>query len=356
MSSFPTANRRRTPRFVAGSLATLASVVFAMFPGCRSTPPVPKPVTPAIATAAEPDPAPAATLTTEARVEAAREVAEVGDYEEALRIFQSLLSENPTLTTAFIGIGDIHLAQGNYDEAEPAFARAVRLEPSNFDAQFGHGRVLQLLLRFAEAVKAYHRALAIRPYSVDTNVNIATAYLQLEEPDLAVPFAEKAVELDPDNGAARINLGAAYERVGRYGDAIRQYEVAMELMEPSPPLLLNLINAYVSEKRFQEAVNAAEILLQVEPSANAHERMAFAFFRLGQYEDSKNAYRRAVETDPKHWPSWNGIGVNALNRWLASGREDRDAKFEARDAFRNSLRIKSDQPKVVALLSKYYAG
>lgn len=356
MSLLPQAIRRRTPRLVAGLLATTA----AMLPSaCRTTPAEPKPTTPAISTVgpvAEPDPAPAAALTAEARIEAAREIAEVGEYEEALRIFQSLLSENPTLTTAFIGIGDVHLAQGNYDEAEPAFARAVRLEPSNFDAQFGHGRVLQLLLRFAEAVKAYHRALAIRPYSVDTNVNIATAYLQLEEPDLAVPFAEKAVELDPDNGAARINLGAAYERVGRYGDAIRQYEVAMELTEPSPPLLLNLINAYVSEKRFQEAVNAAEILLQVEPSANAHERMAFAYFRLGQYDDSKAAYRRAVETDPQHWPSWNGIGVNALNRWLASDREDRDAKNEARDAFRNSLRIKSDQPKVVALLSKYYAG
>lgn len=301
-------------------------------------------------------PATAPTVTQAERIEVAQQTAEVGDYQEALRLFQSLLSENPTLTTAFIGIGDIHLAQGNYKEAEPAFARAVRLEPENFDAQFGHGRVLQLLNKFAEAVKAYHRALTIRPYDVDSNVNIATSYLQLDEPTLAVPFAEKAVELDPDNGGARINLGAAYERVGRHGDAIMQYELAMELLEPTPPLLLNLINAYIAEKRFQESINTAEILLRVDPSANACERMGFAYFRMGDFPKSLAAYRRGVALDPTHWPSWNGIGVNALNTWLSSDRKDQQAMVEARDAFRNSLRINSDQPKVLAILSKYYTS
>ncbi|MGA1401394.1 MAG: tetratricopeptide repeat protein, partial [Phycisphaerales bacterium] len=256
----------------------------------------------------------------------------------------------------FIGIGDIHLAQGNYKEAEPAFARAVRLEPENFDAQYGHGRVLQMLKRFADAVKAYHRALTIRPYDVEANIDIATSYLQLEEPTLAVPFAEKAVELDPDNGSARINLGAAYERVGRHGDAIMQYELALELLEPSPPVLLNLINAYIAEKRFQESINTAEVLLRIEESANACERMGFAYFRMGEFQKSLDAYRRAVRIDPAHWPSWNGIGVNALNTWLSSDRKDQKAMAEARDAFRTSLRINADQPKVVALLSKYYTG
>jgi tetratricopeptide (TPR) repeat protein len=290
------------------------------------------------------------------RVETARIVAESGEYEEALRIFQALLAENPTLTTAFIGIGGVHLARGNYREAEPAFARAVRLEPGNFDAQFGHGRVLQLLERFSEAVRAYHRALMIRPFHVDSNVNIATAYLQMNEPGLAVPFAEKAVDLDPDNGAARSNLGAAYERVGRIADAIRQYEIALELLEPSPPLLLNLMNAYASERRFREAINTGEILVRIAPSANAFERMGFAHFRLGEFDASKRMYRRAIEIEPGHFPSWNGIGVNALNAWLASDRTDRVAMVEARDAFRNSLRINSDQPRVVSLLSRYFTG
>lgn len=301
-------------------------------------------------------PAPVATESQQERVEDAQAAAQAGDYQEALDLFKSLLAENPTLTTAFLGIGEIHLARGDYAQAEPAYARAVRLEPGNFDAQYGHGRVLQLLQRFADAVRAYQRALTIRPYHVDANMNLATAYLQLDEPSLAVPFAEKAVELAPDNGGARVNLGAAYERVGRTAEAILQYEMALELTEPSVPLLLNLVNAYAAERRFQEAINAAQILVSLEANANAYERMGFAYFRLGDYERSKQAYREAVRLDPAHWPSWNGIGVNSLNAWLSSERRDRDAMIEARDAFRASLRINPDQPKVVALLGKYYAG
>lgn len=352
----PAATSRRIPRpLIGAALAGVAASVLTL-PSCRSRPNATAPVPVRSVPVEVARPATAPTPTQAERIEIAQQNVEVGDYQEALRLFQSLLSENPTLTTAFIGIGDIHLAQGNYKEAEPAFARAVRLEPENFDAQYGHGRVLHMLKRFADAVKAYHRALTIRPYDVEANIDIATSYLQLDEPSLAVPFAEKAVELDPDNGAARINLGAAYERVGRHGDAIMQYELAMELLEPSPPVLLNLINAYLAEKRFQESINTAEILLRIEESANACERMGFAYFRMGEFQKSLEAYRRAVRFDPSHWPSWNGIGVNALNTWLSSDRKDQKAMMEARDAFRNSLRINSDQPKVVALLGKYYTG
>ncbi len=347
---------RRIPRpLVVAALASVAVSTLTLV-SCRNRPTAPASVPVRSVPIEIARPATTPTPTQAERVEIAQQTADVGDYQEALRLFQSLLSENPTLTTAFIGIGDIHLAQGNYKEAEPAFARAVRLEPENFDAQYGHGRVLQMLKRFADAVKAYHRALTIRPYDVEANINIATSYLQLDEPTLAVPFAEKAVELDPDSGSARINLGAAYERVGRHGDAIMQYELALELLEPSPPVLLNLINAYIAEKRFQESINTAEILLRIEDSANACERMGFAYFRMGEFQKSLDAYRRAVRIDPGHWPSWNGIGVNALNTWLSSDRKDQKAMAEARDAFRNSLRINADQPKVVALLSKYYTG
>lgn len=300
--------------------------------------------------------APAPNPVQQRRLATAQETAAAGDYEEALRLFQSLLSENPTLTTAFIGIGEVHLARGNYRDAEPAYARAVRLEPGSFDAQFGHARVLQLLERFTEAVRAYQRAITIRPHHLEANLGLSTAYLQLGEPALAVPFAERSVHLDPDSGAARSNLGAAYERVGRTADAIRQYEIAMELLETSPQLLMNLMNAYIAERRFREAISTGEVLAGVDPAANVFERMAFAHFRLGEYPQSRDLYRRAVEIDPAHFPSWNGIGVNALNAWLASERNDAEAMVEAREAFRTSLRINPDQPRVVSLLSRYYAG
>ena len=276
-----------------------------------------------------------------------------GEYQVALAVFRQILARNPTIATAYIGIGKIYMIQQDYEAAEPVLARAARLEPRNFDAQFGHGRALQMLDRFIDAVRAYHRALTIRPDSLVANQTIATTYIQMGEPSSALIFAEKAVEIDPASGPARVNLAAIYQDIGRTADAIRQYEAAVELMEPTPPLLLSLIKALAQEKRYVDAKNTAEYLVKLDPSARAWERLGWCAFRLGDYQQSIESYRESVQVDPFYWPALNGIGCNALNTWLLSGKADSSAFLEARQALRRSLRANPDQQKVISLLSQY---
>lgn len=276
-----------------------------------------------------------------------------GEYEVALAAFREILAHDPTVAGAYVGIGEIYLMRQDYADAEGVLARAVRLESRNFDAQYGHGRALQMLGRFAEAVRAYHRALTIRPDSVDANRHMATTYLQMGEPAGALVFAEKAVELDPANGPARANLGTIYREAGRSSDAIHQYEAAIELMEATPPLLTNLITALVDQERYVDAMNAAEDLVTLAPSAQSWERLGWSAFRAGNYRKSIEAYRDAVAIEPDFWPALNGVGCNALNTWLSSGKRDGPAFLEAREAFRRSVRVNPDQQKVISLLSQY---
>jgi len=284
----------------------------------------------------------------------AKQAVEAGDYDTALESFRSILAENPTITDAYLGIGEIYIIQEDFDRAEPVYARAAKLEPRNYDAQYGHGLALQMLGKFVDAVKAYHRALTLDPDSPEANINIATSYLQLGRTRSALVFAEKAVEVAPDNGSAHVNLGAIYEQMGRNEDAIDQYILALEMIEDNrAPVMLNLVNVLAREHRYQEAINTAENLIRIQPSANAYERLGWAYFRLGQYQKSLEAYQRAVRRDPNHWPSLNGVGINALNEWLLSKKSDEQAWQTARNAFRRSLRVNRNQPKLVALMSNY---
>lgn len=278
---------------------------------------------------------------------------DAGNYDEALALFNDLLSENPTLVDAHLGVGRTYEKMGELEKAEPAYARAASLDAENFEAQFGHARVLSGLERWTEAIRAFHRALVVRPDSRDANAGMADAYLKLNQAQEALTFAEKAVELSPDDGEARVRLAVALERLGRNADAIRTYETALELVEPRDGILTSLVNLYAAEKRYVEAINTAEELIRLAPSANAYERLGWAQFRVGAYDRSAEAYRKGVELDGDHWPSLNGVATNALNRWLQSSRKDDAARLEARSAFQKSLRINPDQPKVVAILTKY---
>lgn len=287
------------------------------------------------------------------KLDAASAAKSSGDYDEALTLFRDILSDNPTVVPAYLGIGDIYMVQKEYDRAEPAYARAARYEPENFDAQYGHGLALQMLNRFAEAIRAYQRALLIEPDDPKANLNLATVHLQMNEARNALPYARIAVLADPGSGPARVNLGAIYEQLGRNSQAIEQYLAALELMEPSEPLMMNLISVLAKEQRYEEAVSTAENLVRLVPSANAYERLGWAYFRLKDYDRSMQAYRDAVGIDANHWPSLNGIGVNALNKWLLSKRRDQQALGEARTAFRRSLQIEPGQLKLVTLMSNY---
>ncbi|MHC4948969.1 MAG: tetratricopeptide repeat protein, partial [Planctomycetota bacterium] len=289
----------------------------------------------------------------QAQLEEARAARQTGDYDLALTMFREILADNPTVVPAYLGIGDIHMEREEYERAEPAYERAARLDPDNYDAQLGHGLALRMLERFAEALRAFHKAMSIEPESAEANLQMASTYLQLNQARSALAHARMAVLLDANSGPAHVNLGAVYEQMGRNADAIEEYLAASELMEPTPTLMLSLITVLAREKRYQEAVNTAENLVRLDPSANAYERLGWGYFRLGDFQQSIVAYRRAVELDPDHWPSWNGIGVNALNRWLLSGRNERDSFRESRTAFRRSLDLNPEQVKVITLMSNY---
>ena len=290
----------------------------------------------------------------QARLSAADQAAGTEDYETALRIFRELLQENPTLASAYTGMGSVHEKRGDLTLAEPAYARAAALDPGDFSAVSGHGRVLEALGRVKEAVISYQRALMIRPRDIGSNLAMSRLMLLTEQPESAVAFAERAVKIDPQDGQARLQYARALSRAGRGIDAIREYEAACELIEPPAEVMFALVNAYAKEKRYREAANAAEALVKTAPSAGAFERLGWALFRLNEFEASDRAYRKAIELDAAYWPALNGAGVNALNAWIQAGKSAEDPRRdEARAMLQRSLKSNPDQPKVAGLLLKY---
>lgn len=292
-------------------------------------------------------------VSAQGRVATGQEMLESGRLDEALAEFSRAIAENPTLTVAHVGLGDIHRQKGDYAAAQQAYRKAAELEPGNFKAQYSDGLMLQLLNRLAEAVRAYLRALSIQPSDFDANRNLATAYLQLSEPHQALAYARKAVQVRPKDGPARVNLGAVYAAMGRHNEAVLEYQAAAELMDLTPPLLLNLADSLGKAGRRQEMINTLEQLLKIEPSAPAHERMGFALFKLGRYDDALSSFRAALKLDADYYPALNGVGVCLMNQYLLAGRGDTSLRDEALRALRRSVQLNRDQPKIIELITRY---
>lgn len=276
-----------------------------------------------------------------------------GDTEAALGILRTILAERPGFGAAYVDMGEIYLQLEQAANAEVVLARAARLEPDNFDAWYGNGQALEMLDRLAAAAEAYRRALVISPQSAEVNEQLAAINMRMGIPRRAVIFAEKALQLSPDSGPARAALGAIYEQTGRYEDAAEQFQEALQLMEPTRPVLVSFINVLVIQLRYRDAGNVAKKLIRIDPSADAYERLGWCSARLEELDESLQAYRTALEWDPRHVRALTGLGTTALGKWLASDRQDAASQEEAAEALKRSLQIDSDQPEVLDLLLKY---
>ena len=292
------------------------------------------------------DPAQAALAKAEA-------LAKAGNPDAALSEFEKAIEINPTLTVAYLGAGDIYREKGDYHGAERNYGKAANLEPGNFSAQYLHGLSLQLLERFGEAVRAYLRALQLRPDDFNANLNLGTTYIQLGEPAQALSFAQKAVQLNPSSAEARTNLGAAYSILDRHEEAVIEFQQAGELTDLSAPLLLNLANSLGRIRRYDEMVNTLTQLTKSEPTANAYERLGAGLFHLRRYDESLTAYRKALDIDPNHYPALNGVGVCLMNQWVFSKQTDEAARQQALAAWRRSVQIERDQPKIMELIGRF---
>ena len=287
------------------------------------------------------------------RLRNARQVAERGDYKEALAEFRSLIAANPRLVEARVGIAETSLVQGDLRAAQRAYEAALRSDPRNAESMVGLGRVHAAAGRDNDAILAYRRALAQSPANLRAVSGIADALERSGNLQSAVPFLERMAAAEGAGADAWSRLGRAYLAAGRLQDATAAYEEAVAADEVSEGTMDGLVAAYAAESRFSEASSAAGEFARRWPSAVASERAAWLAFRAGDYDRSIAAYRLAAQQDPRSVRAWNGVGVCALNSWLLSDRLDGASREEARRALERSLELDPAQAKVARLLSQY---
>ena len=283
----------------------------------------------------------------------ADQLAAQGRYAEALEVLGRAIEENPTLTSAYVAMGEIHLDQNDAGAAEQRFRQATLIDASDSEAHRGLGDALVMLERFTEAVRSYLRALRIRPNDARANAGLASSYLALDEPMAALPFAERARALEPAMASARATLAGTYAALGRHTDAVREYEAALELEDLEPDLLLGLAESLGRLDRYQEMANTLRTAISITDSAAAHERLGFAHFKLRQYTAADASFRRALQLEPEYFPALNGLGVVLLNDYLLNNQQNAAVRDEAMGLLRRSLRQNQSQPRISELVERF---
>ena len=172
---------------------------------------------------------------------------------------------------------------GNYQEALPLFQLVTSTNPGYIEAWVLGGNCARELGRPQEAVKAYQQALSIRPDYALAYENLGVAYLRSEQFEKAVAASQQAIHLNPNVPYPYNNLGVAYARQGNYRRAIESYQRALQIQSDLVDTLVNLGVSHALLGHNSEAIKAFKQAIRLRPDdAEAHSHLVVCYWNTGE--------------------------------------------------------------------------
>jgi tetratricopeptide (TPR) repeat protein len=194
--------------------------------------------------------------------------------------------------------------QEGLESAADLLSRAIEVDPSFVVAQFELGRVHQALGNRWKAAAQFRAATQLDPAYPEPYKALGDLLLAAPRRlfDQAVEAYQKAIERRSFYAEAHVGLGDALAAKGDIDSAIAAYQRALTHNPANPRVHVSLGKIYYGEKGlYYEAVNAYKRAIDLDPrSLDARMGLGEVYEEKGLYREAIEEYRRVIDADPAH--------------------------------------------------------
>lgn len=147
-------------------------------------------------------------------------------FEEAARLYQDILTNEPGHLRALTGLGLSMLKLQKPAEAIHYLSRAITISPAN--AQLFSERAVAFFLnnQLAKALEDFDVAQSLEPHNPYRYSSRAFVKNTMGDTPGAIADYEKAIALDPEDAISLNNLGLIQEKLGYQEQAKRNFSMA----------------------------------------------------------------------------------------------------------------------------------
>ena len=187
------------------------------------------------------------------------------DFSLALRIYDSLLKEEPDNKEYLSCVGNIYEKTNSDAKALGYFQRIIKNSPNDFDALNHIGGIFRRLKMYNEAVIVLKKALATGKDTAEVNYNLGFTYKLMGKTQEAITCFESAITENPVDALAYNQLGLIYFRSGDFRKSITIYKTGLQIDTNHPILQYNLAKSYEAVNEIANASSAYESALKAKP-------------------------------------------------------------------------------------------
>ena len=138
-------------------------------------------------------------------------------------------------------------------EALKHFETALSQNPKLIEAQSNIGFVYLTRHEYRKAIGTFNKALALNERHVNTLNGLATAYAFNGEISHALATFDKLTTLSPGNSEYYFNKGSILQKAGRLDEAHKAYDEALRIQPSNQFALFNLGTLLENEGKLEEA-------------------------------------------------------------------------------------------------------
>jgi len=219
------------------------------------------------------------------------------NYNSAANYFQKVIDLDIKNRIGWIFKGFVLSDADSLDSAEKHYKKSLDYLPNDPFLLTFHGIALQRLNRDQEAIIQFKKALLIDSTSVNTLVSYGVSLNRLNRFEEAILPLQQAIELDPSNYTALSSLGMIYDRLKMYVQCDSLYENALRLF-PDDPLFMNNYAYSLAERseNLDFALEMAKKAVAADPENDAYQdTIGWIYYMLGMYDLALIHIKKSVE-------------------------------------------------------------
>lgn len=228
--------------------------------------------------------------------------------EEAKKLLEEILAEDPENLNALIKLGDIYSSQGEYIKAKEYYQRARDVQPNNIDVLFSLEQLMERTERWTDAIRYLDEILDID----DENLNALYAKREIlerlerwDELVLIQKVILKSEKSEKERKNAREALvGYKYE-YGRYSlengeleKAKKAFRTVLRLEKDFVPATLGLAEVLIREGETEDAINLLEKSFEENLSMIILQRLEDLLISVGEPLRLIRIYKNAISREP----------------------------------------------------------
>jgi tetratricopeptide (TPR) repeat protein len=158
-----------------------------------------------------------------------RVFAKQGQYVGAESSFRKAVTIRPSLTDAWVQLGDNLALEGKYEAALASYETAIGQSPRDAQTYFFCGIVLVKMKRHAEAIEHYRRAIELNPSNWAPHFELGRELDSLNQISEAGDELAAAVRLNPNYSHTHFNYGVLLAKQGQIAEAQGEFQKALRL-------------------------------------------------------------------------------------------------------------------------------